>query len=82
MKRAIFKNGNGQMYIVNLRNVAFYEVSVWSSDKICIKFAFVNGSKIVFLCESCESKVLSIENIDERFSQIIPFVRRVEGLEQ
>lgn len=78
MKRAIFKNGDGQIYTINLKNVAFYEVSVWSSDKICIKFAFVNGSKIVFLCESCES----IENIDERFSQIIPFIRRVEGLEQ
>ena len=75
VKQAIFKNGNGQIYIVNLKNVAFYEVSVWSHDKICIKFAFVNGSKMVFLCES-----ESIENID--FKQTINFIRRVEGLEQ
>ena len=78
MKRAIFKDGNGKMYIVNLRNVAFYEVGVWSSENIYIKFMFVNGSKMVFLCESHES----IENIHERFLQVISFIRRIKEWEQ
>ena len=78
MKRAIFKNGNGQMYIVNLRNVAFYEVGVWSSENIYIKFVFVNNAKMVFLCKDCET----IENIHERFSQIITFIRRIKEWEQ
>ena len=78
MKRAIFKNGNGQIYIVNLKNVAFYEVGVWSQDSTYIKFVFVNGSKIVFLCKDCES----IENIHERFSQIITFIRRIKEWEK
>ena len=78
MKRAIFKNGDGQIYIVNLKNVAFYEVGVWSSENIYIKFVFVDSNKMVFLCKDCES----LENIHERFSQTITFIRRVKEWEK